>query len=133
MGLIDEFTLRADLERDPGDLRRKRPEPDDHSVDGVFEIEDLAVGIDLDLFREVAEGDGLGDLGDRADLVCQVCGEFVHDTRELAPGPFDVQDERLPTEFSVPVCQQGSYIEASKYDYPSVPTSWLTRVTSFAN
>ena len=40
----------------------------DHRVDGVLQLEDLALDVDGDLAREVAARDGGGHLGDVADL-----------------------------------------------------------------
>ncbi len=39
-----------------------------HGVDGVLELEDLALHVHGDLAREVAAGDGRGHLGDVAHL-----------------------------------------------------------------
>ncbi|KAF5368132.1 hypothetical protein D9615_010216 [Tricholomella constricta] len=41
---------------------------DDHSVDGILQIEYFTAGIDLDLLGEIAEGDGFCDFSDGADL-----------------------------------------------------------------
>lgn len=42
--------------------------PNDHSVDGVLQVEDFSAGIDFDLLGEVAECDGLCYLCDGTDL-----------------------------------------------------------------
>src|SRR5262249_27323775 len=53
---------------DAGDFGREGVELIDHGVDGVLQLENFAVDIDGDLARQIAAGDGGGDLGDVADL-----------------------------------------------------------------
>ncbi len=57
----------------------------DHLVDVVFERGDLALRFDRDRSRQVALGDGGGDLGDRADLRREVSGELVDVVGQVAP------------------------------------------------
>jgi hypothetical protein len=90
MRLSSQLSLTPHFERDARDLGGEGPEPDDHAVDGVLEIQDLASSGDLDLFGEIAQGDGFRDFGDRTHLARQVRGELVHDARQFAPGAFDV-------------------------------------------
>src|SRR5204862_220578 len=63
-----KLALGADLARDAGDLGGEGPELIDHRVDGVLQLEDLALDVDRDLARQVAAGDGRGDVGDVAHL-----------------------------------------------------------------
>ena len=72
LGLAAELAFGADLARDARHLVGERGELVDHRVDRVLQLEDLALDVDRDLLREVALGDGGGDLGDVADLVGQV-------------------------------------------------------------
>src|SRR5262249_12279409 len=51
-----------------GDLGGEGAEPVHHRVDGVLELEDLALDVDGDLAGEVAGGDGLGHVRDVAHL-----------------------------------------------------------------
>ena len=74
LGLAAELALGADLAGDAGHLRGEAVELVDHRVDGVLELEDLALDVDGDLLGEVAVGDGGGDLGDVAHLVGEVAG-----------------------------------------------------------
>jgi hypothetical protein len=101
MRLTSELTLTTDFECDARYLSRERAQSYDHAIYRVLEVEDLAARVDLDLLGEVAEGDGFCDERDGAHLRCQVGGELVHDTGELAPGAFDIEHERLATEFTV--------------------------------
>src|SRR5439155_12841569 len=68
VGLTAELALGADLAGDARDLGRERPELIDHAVDGVLQLENLAADVDGDLARQIAVGDGGGDLGDVPDL-----------------------------------------------------------------
>ena len=77
LGLTAELALGADLFRDAGDLAGEGAELIDHRVDGVLELVDLALGVDGDLARHVAVGDGGRHLGDVADLRGEVVGEQV--------------------------------------------------------
>ena len=49
LGLAAELALGADLAGDAGDLVGERRQLVDHRVDGVLELEDLALGVDGDL------------------------------------------------------------------------------------
>ncbi len=68
VGLAAELSFGSDLAGDAGHFGSERAELVDHRVDGVFELEDLALDVDGDFLGEVAVGDGGGDLGDVADL-----------------------------------------------------------------
>ena len=50
-GLAAQLAFGADLTRHPGDLRSKGIELVDHHVDGVLQLEDLALDLDRDLPR----------------------------------------------------------------------------------
>ena len=54
--------------------RGERAELVDHRVDGVLQLEDLALDVDGDLLGEVAVGDGGRHLGDVAHLGGEVAG-----------------------------------------------------------
>ena len=80
-----ELTVGADLARDARHLRRERAELVDHRVDGLLELEHLALDVDGDLPREVAVRDGRRDVRDVADLGGEVAGERVHVLGQVAP------------------------------------------------
>ena len=86
VGLAAELALGADLLRDARDLGRERRELIDHDVDGVLQLENLALGVDGDLLRQVALGDGGRHLGDVAHLGGEVRGEAVDVVGEVLPG-----------------------------------------------
>ena len=60
-GLPAQAALGADLAGHPGDLRGERAELVDHGVDGVLQLEDLALDVDGDLLATGRRsGDGRG-------------------------------------------------------------------------
>src|SRR4029453_13072057 len=75
--LSAELAVGADFARHAGDFGRKRTQLVDHRVDGFLELQNLAAAIHHDLLRQVAVGDGDGDLGDITDLRRQVVGHRV--------------------------------------------------------
>ena len=79
----------------------ERAELIDHRVDGVLELEDLALDVDRDLLRQVAVGDGGRDVGDVADLAGQVAGHEVDAVGEVFPGAGDALDLGLAAELSL--------------------------------
>lgn len=50
LGHAAQFTLRAHLESDTVHLRRQSAQLQYHAIHGVLEIDNLAVGVDFDLF-----------------------------------------------------------------------------------
>src|SRR5690606_15373094 len=73
----------------------------DHRVDGVLELQDLALRIDRDLARQVALGDRSGDLGDVAHLAGEVGGHGVDRIGQVGPGAVDSRHLRLPAELAL--------------------------------
>src|SRR5690606_5710322 len=72
----------------------------DHGVDGLLELEDLALDVDGDLLGEVAVGDGGGDLGNVADLAGEVVGHGVDVVGEVLPGAGDAGHDGLAAELA---------------------------------
>src|SRR5690606_24606495 len=99
--LAAELSVGADLARDAGDRGGERVELVDHGVDRVFQLEDLAFGVDGDFAGEVAARDGGGDLGDVADLVGEVGRHAVDVVGEILPGAGRAADVGLAAEFAV--------------------------------
>src|SRR5690606_8210109 len=66
-GLAAELAFGADLAGHAGDLVGEAGQLVDHGVDGVLQLQDLALGGNRDLLGEAALGDGGGDLRDVAD------------------------------------------------------------------
>ena len=96
--LAAELALGADLARDARDLGGERVELVDHRVDGVLQLEDLALDVDGDLARQVALGDRGRDLGDVAHLRRQVVRHRVDGVGEVLPRAGDAEHVRLAAE-----------------------------------
>src|SRR5690606_40009770 len=84
--LATELAFGADFTRHAGYLGCEGVQLIDHRVDGVFELEDLALHIDGDLFRQVAESHGGGHFSDITHLAGKVRGHRVHVVGEVLPG-----------------------------------------------
>ncbi len=84
-----------------GHFGSERAELVDHRVDGVLELEDLALDVDGDLLGEVAVGDGLGHVGDIADLAGEVAGHEVDAVGQVFPGAGDVADVGLSAQLAL--------------------------------
>src|SRR5207245_2083758 len=101
LGLAAQLPFRADFAGDAGDFGGEGVELIDHRVDGVLQLEDLAVDVYRDLLREVAVGDGSGHLGDVADLAGKIAGHRVHTVGQVLPGPGNPFDLRLTPELAL--------------------------------
>src|SRR5262249_1326929 len=99
--LAVELALGADLAGDAGHLGGERVQLIDQRVDGVLELEDLALDVDGDLARQVAAGDGGGHLGDVAHLAGEVRRHGVDVVGEVLPRAADAGHLRLAAELAV--------------------------------
>ena len=100
-GLPAKPSFGADFLSDARHLRREGSQLIDHRVDGFFQLQDLAAHVDGDLAREVAAGDGDGDLGDVADLRRQVARHRVDAVGQVLPDAADLADLRLASQLAV--------------------------------
>ena len=100
VGLAAELAFGSHFAGHAGHFRRERPELIDHRVDGVLQFEDFAADVDGDLLRQVAGGDGLGDVGDVADLAGQVAGHHVDAVGQVLPRAGDALDVGLAAQLS---------------------------------
>ncbi len=98
--LAAELAFGADFARHARDFRGKAVQLVDHRVDGVLQLEDLALHVDRDLAREVAAGDRGRHLGDVADLRRQVGAHRVDRVGQVLPGAGDVRHFRLAAELA---------------------------------
>src|SRR6202011_5603469 len=98
VGLATQPAFGADLAGHAGDLRGEGVQLVDHDVDGVLQLEDLALDLDRDLLGQVAFLHRRGDFGDVADLGREVGGQLVDLLREVLPGPGGAGYARLSTE-----------------------------------
>jgi hypothetical protein len=99
--LAAQLAFRADFARDARHFGGEARELVDHRVDGVLELEDLALDVDGDLLVEIAVGDGGGHPRDVADLVGEVAGHHVHRIGQPAPGAAHALHVGLPAELAL--------------------------------
>src|SRR5205085_1558711 len=92
------ISLGAHFAGDAGHFGGEGVELVHHGVDGVLQLEDLALHVDGDLLRQVAHGDGRGHLGDVADLTGEVGGHQVDVVGQVLPGAGDAVDLGLAAE-----------------------------------
>src|SRR6185503_7958554 len=98
LGLAAELAFGADFARHAGDFGGEGVELVHHRVDGVFELENLALDVDGDLLRQVALCHGRGDFGDVADLAGQIAGHRVDVVGKVLPGAGDAGHVGLTTK-----------------------------------
>ena len=98
--LAAELAFRAHFAGDAGDFRGERIELVHHGVDGVLELEDLALHVDGDLLGQVAAGDGGGHFGDVAHLAGEVRRHQVHIVGQVGPGAGHSGHRRLAAELA---------------------------------
>src|SRR5205823_10052494 len=98
VGLASELAFRTDFTRDASHFRGERVQLIDHRVDGVLQLQDLALHVDGDLLRQIAVGDCGGDERDVAHLAGQVRGHEVHVVGQILPHAADVAHVRLAAQ-----------------------------------
>src|SRR2546427_3514845 len=101
VGLAAELALGADLASDAGHLVGESVELIDHRVDGVLELEDLALDVDSDLLGEVAVGDRGRHLGDVPHLTGEVAGHQVDVVGQVFPYARDASHLGLTAELAL--------------------------------
>ncbi len=99
--LAAEDAVRAHLTGHLGDLVGERTQRLHHRVEGVRELRDLAARLDRHRLREVAVGDGRGDLRDVAHLHGQVVGHQVDVVAEVLPDARDADHPRLTAQLAL--------------------------------
>src|SRR5262249_44370844 len=100
VGLAAEPAVGTDFARHARYFAGERVELIDHRVDGFFQLQDFAGDIDRDLLRQVAAGDGCGDVGDVAHLRGEVAGHEVDAVGQVLPGAGDARHLRLAAELA---------------------------------
>ena len=85
LGLAAELALGADFARDAAYFGGEGVEPVDHRVDRFLQLQNLALHIDGDLARQVAECDRRRDVGDVAHLRGQIVRHRIHVVGEILP------------------------------------------------
>ena len=100
VGLAAELAFGADLAGDARHLGRERAQLVHHGVDGVLQLQQLALDVDGDLLRQVAARHGGGHVGDVAHLAGQVAGHGVHAVGQVLPGAGDALHLGLSAELA---------------------------------
>src|SRR5438309_2295507 len=85
VSLHAQLPVGAHLASDARHLPGEGAELIDHGVDGVLQLQDLALHVDGDLLRQIAVGDSRGDLRDVAHLRGQVRRHQIHVVGEVLP------------------------------------------------
>lgn len=117
--LPTQFAVCTDLECDTRDLGRERRKLVHHGVDGVLELQHLALDIDGDSLCQIARGNSLRYAGDGPHLVrkigrhdlqpeqhlayilSSITTTYVDVISELRPSASHANDVRLATEFAL--------------------------------
>src|SRR5207253_1110924 len=84
--LSAQFAFRAHFAGDTSHFCSEGVQLVHHGVDGVLQLENFALHVDGDFSRQVAAGDGRGDLCDVSDLGCEVASHEVHVVGQIFPG-----------------------------------------------
>src|SRR4028119_1120697 len=98
--LAAELASGADLPRHARHFRGEGVQLIDHRVDGVLQLQDLALHVDGDLLGKVALRHRGRDFRDVADLAGQIARHQVHRVRKVGPGAGDALDLRLAAQLS---------------------------------
>jgi hypothetical protein len=98
--LTTEFAFCTDFKTDTGDFARERPQPYDHAINRVFQIQNFATSLDGDFLAEVAERHSCSHLCNTPDLVREIRREIVDNCRKFSPGSVDVEYDCLTAEFA---------------------------------
>src|SRR5699024_3877741 len=101
VGAAAQLTFGPHLAGHPRDLVGERGELVHHDVDGVLELQDLALGVDGDLLGQVAGGDRARDHGDLPHLVGEVVRHRIDVLGEVLPDPGDVPHVCLATQLAL--------------------------------
>ena len=101
VGLSAQLALGAHLAGHAGHFRGEGVQLIDHHVDGVLQLEDLALHVDGDLLGQVAVRHRRRDQGDVAHLAGQVVGHEVHVVGQVLPHAADSADVGLPAQASL--------------------------------
>ena len=100
LGLAAELAFGAHFAGHAGHFRGEGVQLVHHGVDGVLQLQDLALHVHGDLLGQVAVGHGGGHLGDVAHLAGQVGGHEVHVVGQVLPGAGDALHSGLAAQLA---------------------------------
>jgi len=83
-GLTTQNTLCSHFQTDSGDLVGECVQLMNHTIDSFFQIEHLALDIDVDLLAQISECDGFGDFGYGTDLIGEVGCHFLGGLKRMS-------------------------------------------------
>ena len=72
-----------------------------HGVDGVLQLQNLALDVDGDFFGQVTVSNSGSDFGDVTHLTSEVSGHRVHIVGQVFPGTGHAFYMRLAAEFAL--------------------------------
>src|SRR4029077_17551254 len=98
--LAAQLALGSDFTRHAGDLSGEGVQLVDHDVDGVLELQDLALNLDGDLLGEVASLNRRRDVGDVAHLGREVARHKVDVVGQVFPDAADAAHLGLASELA---------------------------------
>src|SRR5205807_2400988 len=99
--LAAQLAFGTDLALPSTQLFRSAVELIDHRIDGLLQLQDLALHIRRDLARQVAARDGGGDFRDVTDLAGQIARHGVDVVGEILPGTGDARHHGLAAELAL--------------------------------
>src|SRR5207244_814851 len=99
--LAAELPLGADLAGHARHLRGEGAQLVHHGIDGVLQLQDLALDVHRDLLGQVAVGHGRGDLRDVAHLPGQVGRHAIDAVGQVSPGAGNVPHVGLAAELAL--------------------------------
>src|SRR5207248_940600 len=101
LGLAAQLALGTDLPCDAGDLAGEGVELIDHDIDGVLQLQDLALNLDRDLLGQVALLDRRRDVGDIAHLGGKVARHEVDVVGQVFPDAADAAHLGLAAQLAL--------------------------------
>ena len=113
LGLTTQLALVADLVGHPGHLGGERRQLVHHRVDGRLDLENLALGVDVDLLGQVTGRDRGRDLGDVAHLRGEVVRHRVDVLGEVLPDAEHALDVGTATQLALGAhltCHPGHFV-----------------------
>src|SRR5207249_4211359 len=98
--LTAELAFGADLARDARHFAGEGVELVHHGIDGVLQLENFTAHVHGDLLRQIAAGDGGGDVGHVADLLAPRRASDLDAVGQVLPRAGDAAHQRLTAELA---------------------------------
>ena len=101
LGLATECAVRSDFSCNLRHFERECRKTIHHGVDGVFQIQNLALCFDADSFAQITPRDCSRNRCYFPDLCCEIHGHAVDILRKVLPSPFHVVHSSLTAQASL--------------------------------